>query len=438
MADQTEPHLADKRSYSSVEHEGGADAKAEGDEKPQDRGKKGGDKPQDGEGKDDGKDGDDKGKGDGKKKKGLLQRPVTLVIGLIVLVAAIVAAVLFWLNARHFTSSDDAFIDARIVHLAPQISGRVLAVHAEDNAPVHPGEVLVELDPADYQARLLQAQAQQAQAQGQLAQSRAQVTSAQAAIRVNSAQATQSRAQIAAQEAQVRAQAAQAMNAQRDYERYLGLQRLNKAAVAQQQVDQAQATFLNTAAQRDAAAAQVQAAADQARASLAQVRSAQTQVPQSQASVKAADANVKAAAAQVAQAMLNLSYSRLVSPVEGHVARRSVAVGNYLQAGTETMALVPDTIWITANFKETQLKNMRHGQPVDIRVDAYPGVKFHGHVDSIQRGAGQAFQVLPAENATGNYVKVVQRVPVKIVFDRPDPHYPLGPGMSVEPKVRVN
>jgi membrane fusion protein (multidrug efflux system) len=143
-------------------------------------------------------------------------------------------------------------------------------------------------------------------------------------------------------------------------------------------------------------------------------------------------------AAQLEQARLNLSYTKVVAAEDGRVARKNVSAGDFVQVGQNLVALVPAHLWITANFKETQLEHMRAGQPVEIRVDAYPGQVFKGHVDSFQPGSGAAFSLLPPENATGNYVKVVQRVPVKIVFDEtPDPSRPLGPGMSVVPSVRV-
>jgi membrane fusion protein (multidrug efflux system) len=146
---------------------------------------------------------------------------------------------------------------------------------------------------------------------------------------------------------------------------------------------------------------------------------------------------VRAADAVLNEANINLSYARIVAPVFGHVAQKTVAVGDYVQPGTQLMAIVPLNVWITANFKETQLALMRPGQKATIKVDACPKAKFDAHVDSIESGAGQAFAILPPENATGNYVKVVQRVPVKLVLDNPPKDCPLGPGMSVEPKVRV-
>jgi membrane fusion protein (multidrug efflux system) len=343
------------------------------------------------------------------KKKGLLQRPFLLGIGAVLFVAVAVGGLLWWLNARKFENSDDAFIDTHIVRLAPQIAGRVTQVLADDNALVQPGQTLVLIDSADAETRVAQNQAQKAQAQSQ-------VEDALAQIRVNEAAYHQAQADVAAA-------TAQADNAARDLSRYQALQRANPAAVAQQQFDQAETTARQTAAQRDST---VKAAASR----LAQIAASRTQVA-------SARAQVNAAQAQLNEANINLGYNRIVAPLAGHIAQKTVAVGNYVQPGTQLMAIVPLNIWVTANFKETQLAHMRVGQHVDVHADACPGDTITGHVDSIQRGAGQAFGILPPENATGNYVKVVQRVPVKIVLDGVPDHCPLGPGMSVEPKVRV-
>jgi membrane fusion protein, multidrug efflux system len=246
---------------------------------------------------------------------------------------------------------------------------------------VSKGQPLVEIDPADVQARLAQAQAQQAQAESQLNQD----VAADAGLR------------------------AQAERAGRDADRYRTLTQTAPQAVSQQNVDQAVTTAQNTAAQ--VAASQAKIASDQA----------QIQVDK----------------ALVQGAQLNVGYTHIVSPIDGHVAQRSVADGNYVTPGQELMALVPLEIWVTANFKETQLDLMRVGQPVTVRVDACPGARIEGQVDSLQRGAGQAFGILPPENATGNFVKVVQRVPVKIVLNNIPKDCTLGPGMSVEPTVTV-
>ncbi len=344
-----------------------------------------------------------------KKKKGLLHRPILLIVGGVVLLAAAAGGLLWWLHARNFETSDDAFIDTHIVRLAPQIAGRVTQVLVDDNALVRAGQPLVRIDSADAQTRVAQSTAQRAQAQ-------AQVDDALAQIRVNEAAYRQSLADVAAAEAQ-------AQNAARDLARYEALRRLNPAAVAQQQFDQARALAAQTAAQRDAAA---RAASSR----LAAVAASRTQVSSGRAQVNAAQA-------QLNEAGINLGYNQIVAPLAGHVAQKTVAIGNYVQPGTQMLAIVPLDMWVTANFKETQLALMRVGQSVRVKVDACPADRIYGHVDSIQRGAGQAFGILPPENATGNYVKVVQRVPVKIVLDNPPADCPLGPGMSVEPTVRV-
>ncbi|MGH8210802.1 MAG: efflux RND transporter periplasmic adaptor subunit [Steroidobacteraceae bacterium] len=332
-----------------------------------------------------------------------------ILIAALVLVVIGTGALMWRLHARNYESTDDAYIDARLVYLSPQVAGRALHVYATDNMRVQKGEPLVEIDPADLQAHLAQAQAQVAQAEAQVAQSEAQ-------IRVNEATYQQVRATAAGA-------AAQAANAARDLGRYVGLQQTQPNAVAAQQLDQAHTQAVDTAAQRDAIVKQAAATAEQ-------VNAARTQIA-------AAQAQLKAAQAELMQAQLNLSYTQIVSPCDGTVANQSVATGNYLQPGQQLLAIVPRNIWVTANFKETQLALMRPGQKVDIKIDAYSGVNFTGHVDSIQRGAGQAFSVLPAQNATGNFIKVVQRVPVKIIIDGLEDRYVLGPGMSVIPRVHV-
>ncbi len=343
------------------------------------------------------------------KKRGLKERPI-LVVGLVtVLLLAAIGGVLLWLHARNFESTDDAFVDSHIVRLAPQVAGRVTRVFAEDNQLVQAGQPLVVLDSADADTRVAQSRAQKAQAQAQTDQARAEIAVDQASLRQSQADADAAKAQ--------------ADDAARDLARYRALQAADPAAVAQQQFDQAVAR----AKQTD----------DQWRSALRAAKAKAAQVNEARTQVTAGESQVAAAQSQLNDADINLSYDTLVAPIAGHVAQKSVAVGNYAQPGTQLMAVVPLEIWVTANFKETQLAHMRIGQPVDIHVDACPRDHITGHVNSIQYGAGQAFALLPPENATGNFVKVVQRVPVKILFDNPPPDCPLGPGMSVEPRVRV-
>lgn len=332
------------------------------------------------------------------------------IVLLCVVAVVLVAAFFWWLHARNYESTDDAFIDAHLVHVSPQIAGKVLHVYVSDNVPVHVGELLVQIDPADARARYDQAQAQEQQVEAQLAQARTQVQVSQVALQRARADRTGA--------------AAQAANAAAQLRRYQGLQRAYPAAVSKQELDQAQATATNLAAQQQASAAEVDSASEQVEAARSAVATAQAELATAQA--------------QLQQQRLNLGYTQLRAPVDGTVADVSVALGDYVQPGQQLLDVVPRDIWVTANFKETQLALMRPGQRADLKIDAYPNVHFVGHVDSIQRGAGQAFALLPPQNATGNFVKVVQRVPVKILIDSPnDARYVLGPGMSVDVTVRV-
>ncbi len=329
----------------------------------------------------------------------------------ILVIGAIVGGIRWWIEASKWVSTDDAFIDTHTVQVSARVAGRVKAVLVDDNQEVRAGQPLVELDPADFQAALSQALANQESAQGQLAQAKAQVPVAQANL-------DQARAQVAV------AQAA-ATNADINLKRDQMLERMGGLAVSRQQLDNDTATARSDAA--NLAAAQQKVAASEAQLALNKTQ------------VETADAGVRAATAQVEQARLNLSYTVISASEAGHITNKTVAPGNYVQVGQALTALVPDRVWVTANYKETEIGGMRTGDRVDIYVDAYPGHVFHGKVQSFQAGSGAAFSLLPPENATGNYVKVVQRVPVKITFDddHPSAHWLLGPGMSVEPYVRI-
>ncbi|MGW8279575.1 HlyD family secretion protein [Sphingomonas aurantiaca] len=347
------------------------------------------------------------------KKPSVFQKPLFWIILVIVVGALILGGVFYWLHARQFESTDDAFVDTHIVRLAPQVAGTLVHVADIDNRHVEAGRLLAVIKASGRDAQVAEAQANEQQSRAQFAQAQAQVTAAEA-----------QRQQAAAQ---ARVPMAAAVKAQQDLARYEALLRLDPSAVAGQQLDQARATARQTAA--DAAQAREQ------------IDTATAQITVARKQVGAARSVIDAKRALVDQANVSISDLRLTAPVAGQVVNRSVNIGSYVAPGTQLMAIVPDTMWVTANFKETQLTLMKIGQPVDIKVDAYPGVEFKGHVDSIQRGAGQAFALLPPQNATGNYVKVVQRVPVRIVFDvknGPDPkRYPIGPGMSVVPTVKV-
>jgi membrane fusion protein (multidrug efflux system) len=339
------------------------------------------------------------------RRRRLVVLPLVIVLGGL---AAAGIGVMWWLDARGYESTDDAFIDAHMVRVAPQVAGRVAKVAVDDNQAVVPGQLLIGIDPAPFQARLDQAEANKANAAGLLAQARARRL-------VVFAGADQARAQIGVAEAN-------ATNALAQRRRAESL--IAKQVASQQALDDAVAAANRTSAALIAAQRALEAAEAEFNVTTSQIDTAR--------------AALRSAEAQVEQARLDLSYTEVVAAEAGTIARTNVSLGDYVQVGQNLIALVPFKVWITANFKETQLDLMRVGQPVEIRIDAYPDKTFHGHVDSFQRGSGPAFSLLPPENATGNYVKVVQRVPVKIVFDDPpDPSRPLGPGMSVVPRVKV-
>ena len=329
-------------------------------------------------------------------------------IAFIVLPILIIGGLLYyWFFMRPYESTDDAFIDTHVTPIAPRIAGQVTALLVQDNQAVQEGQVLLEIDPRDYEAKL-------AEARAGLVAARTRSQQADAQLVLDQARVVQAKANLASAETE-------SERAQADLKRY---QSLESPAVSRSQLDLA-----TTQARSNAAAVEV---------ARSLVRAAEAQVQLGSAAIQTAAAEVQGNEAAVRQAELTLSYTKLLAPKPGFVAHRTVEAGTYVQTGQELMALVPPRVWVTANFKETQLSRMRPGQPVTIHVDAYPGHTFRGHVDSIQRGSGAQFSLLPPENATGNYVKVVQRVPVKIVFDEePNPRLPLGPGMSVEPSVNI-
>jgi len=385
------------------------------------------------------------------------RRTVKLALISVAVLAALAVGIHYYLYARAHESTDDAFIDSHTTAISPKVASYVSRVYIDDNWHVKQGDLLVELDARDFEARLAQAQANlaAATARHQSAEINVRVVSTTAGAGIDQAEAGVQAAQRQVDEghsrleqarAQVDAAAAEATRAKADGERYERL--LTYRAVSRQERDNAVATDTAAAANLDAARQAQQAASDnlhraesqlgEAKARLASARVAPSQVAYSRSQVDTSAAEIAQAEAEVRQAKLNLSYTKIYAPESGRVTRKSVEPGRYVQVGQTLFSIVPDRVWVVANFKETQLRYMRPGQPATIKVDAYPDKVFKGHVDSIQAGSGAAFSLLPPENATGNYVKVVQRVPVKILIDDPPgPNRVLGPGMSVEPEVTV-
>jgi len=328
-----------------------------------------------------------------------------LIVGGLVAVSLI--ALVVFLNRGH-ESTDDAFVEGHVMQVSPQVAGSILKVYVDDNQRVKAGDLLVELDPRDNQATYNQAKANADSAVAKLGQAEAQLASTQAAL----------------QEAQsdIEEFRATSENAAKELTRSRELR--ERGVISEQDLDRVQATARSSQAGLDS--------------KTKKALGTESDVKVNAAAVESAKAQVEMANALLETAKLRLSYTKIYAPEDGRVTRKNVEPGNYVQTGAALMAIVPDEVWIVANYKETQLHHMRPGQDVDIRVDAYPSLKVHGKVDSIQAGTGARFSLLPAENATGNYVKVVQRIPVKIsIADWPLDGPLLAPGMSVVPSVNI-
>jgi membrane fusion protein (multidrug efflux system) len=342
--------------------------------------------------------------------------------------ATVALAVLLFFGLGYFfdvlthESTDDAFIAAHVVSIAPRISGQVAAVHVLDNEMVRSNELLVEIDPADYATTAAQ---KQSSADASEANYKTMLAALDLmAVKVATAQAT-------ADQSKADADAAEATDAraQADFKRNQELRTQN--TISAQEFDAAQDAVKE--ADANLIAARQKAVADVSRINEAKATQAATE-----ASVGMALALFRQAQTTVQSAQLDLSYTKIFAPCDGRVTRKAIETGNYVQVGQQLMSIVPPEIWVVANFKESQLKKMKPGQLVSVAIDALGGKTFRAHVDSVQAGSGAAFSLLPPENATGNYVKVVQRVPVKILFDEALPaDHVIGPGLSVTPDVRV-
>jgi membrane fusion protein (multidrug efflux system) len=342
-----------------------------------------------------------------RKRRNLLRRhPLLSAAAALLIVIVLAAAPRWYIASLAYETTDDAFIDSRPVSISSQVNGAIVDVPVTDNQLIEASGVLARIDDRDYLASLDQAKAQVDQANASITNYKAQIDEQQAHI----GQAAQ----------QVDLAQAALTFAQQQYARYQGLAQRQSGTVEQAQQDfsnlqQAQATLL---------------------ANQAALKAAKKQISVLEAQVQGAVGQLDQVRASQQQAETNLSRTTITAPAAGRVTKLTAAKGAYAQVGQALMMFVPRDMWVTANFKETQLTDMRPGQPVEVTIDAYPGRTFAAHVDSIQSGSGTVFSLLPAENATGNFVKVVQRIPVKIVFDTlPDVY--IGPGMSVEPTVKV-
>jgi membrane fusion protein (multidrug efflux system) len=381
------------------------------------------------------------------------------VIAVIVIVVLALVAVAIWWHSTFNENTDDAQVNGHLIQVSARINGHVAKVDVDENQVVKQGDVIAELDPSDYQVAVENAEAALASAQANAAAANVNVpiTTVNTGSNLRSADADVSGTQAGVQQAERQLEAAQAKvaqaqanstKAQADLDRYKPL--VQKDVISKQQYDAAVASADATKAALADARANEQAAGDGVR--VARERGAQAQAMQKYAQtgpqqVAAQSARAKQALAQVAQAQaqldqakLNLSYTRIVAPAAGIVTRKSVEIDQNVAPGQNLLTLVSlEDLWVTANFKETQLKHMNAGQPVEIEVDS-TGKTYHGKVTQIGGATGSVLSLFPPENATGNYVKVVQRIPVRIDFTdlkSEDPNHALRPGLSVEPKVRV-
>ena len=377
----------------------------------------------------------------------------------VVVLVLVVAAVALWWHSTFSEDTDDAQVNGHLIQVSSRINGQVLKVDVEENHVVKAGDTIAELDPRDYQVAVENAEASLASAEANAAAANVNVpiTSVNAGSNLRSAGAdvsgtqagiAQAEKQLEAAHARVAQAEANATKAQADLERYKPL--VAKDVISKQQYDAAVAAADATRAAVADAHASEQAAADgvrmahdkesQAQAGLKYAQTGPQQVAAQSARAKQALAQVAQAQAQLDQAKLNLSYTKIVAPAAGIITRKSVELDQNVAAGQNLLTLVSlEDLWVTANFKETQLKHMSAGQAVEISVDA-TGKSYHGKVTQIGGATGSVLSLFPPENATGNYVKVVQRVPVRVDFTdlkNEDPNHLLRPGLSVEPKVRV-
>jgi membrane fusion protein (multidrug efflux system) len=342
------------------------------------------------------------------------RRPTIALIGVVVLALLVVGGAWYWFATRNIESTDDAYTDGRAITIAPQVSGVVVSLDVSDNQFVKQGQPLVHIDRRQYEI-------DREQAEGALATAKAQYEGQQYAAEI-------ARKNFPAQLEQARAQLANARanlpKTQADYDRQLSLPKL---ATSQQEVDAATAALKQAQAQVMLAEAQV-----------TQNSPVPQRIGETDAQVGQLKGQVEQAQARLDQADLNLSWTVVTAPQDGWITKRNVEAGTYVSPGQQIFSIVTPEVWVTANFKESQLAKMRKGQAVKIRIDAYPSLELRGHVDSIQLGSGSKFTAFPPENATGNFVKVVQRVPVKIVIDSGlNPDIPLPLGISAEPSVTV-
>jgi membrane fusion protein, multidrug efflux system len=358
---------------------------------------------------------------EGGKRSFWKRRPV-VVIGTAILFGLLYFGLTYLAQSLTHESTDDAFLDAHVAAVAPKVAGRVRDVPVKDNQVVKTGALLVDIEPRDFQVLVEQKRAALGVARGNLEVLKSNLALRNAQVDTAFAATKQSGAEAGAAEATSK-------KAESDFKRAEDL--VQKRTISPQEYDSAKAAA-------EAAEANLKAARERTSSDQSKVAEAKAQLETARKAVDWGDAQIRQSEADLDAAELNLSYCRVIAPIDGRITRKAVTTGDYVQIGQKLMALVPDELFVTANYKETELTSIRPGQKVRITIDSMGGRSYAGHVDSIMAGSGAAFSLLPPENAVGNFVKVVQRIPVKIVFDEPlKAEHVLGPGMSVEPSVHV-
>jgi membrane fusion protein (multidrug efflux system) len=357
-----------------------------------------------------------------KTKRSFWRRRPVAVVGTLVLFGLLFLGLRYLAEGLTHESTDDAFLDANVVSLAPKVPGQVKKVCVENNQAVKAGDLLVEIDPRDLAVQLEQKRAALNAARANLDLLKASFELRRTQISTAEATTKQSTAEVAAAEAT-------AEKAKADLKRAEEL--IQNHTISPQEFDSAKAAA--TAAEANLKAARERTVSDQSK-----VTEAKAQLETNRKALEWGEAQAHQAESDAQAAELNLSYARVTAPADGYVTKKAVENGDYIQVGQKLMALVPGDLYVTANYKETQVEHIRPGQLVRITIDSAGGRVFAGHVESIMAGSGARFSLLPPENAVGNYVKVVQRIPVRILFDEPvEAGHVLGPGMSVLPSVKV-
>jgi membrane fusion protein, multidrug efflux system len=359
----------------------------------------------------------------GNLSQGRKKKVAFILFASIIIMGAIILYLYLQYKKTHI-STDDAFVDGRVHVIASKIPGTVKVIRINDNQFVRKNDLILEVDPTDYDVKVIEAQADLQAERAKLSVIRDGVETVKKRLSEIIASLEAARANVDLQEANLR-------QAEIDFKRAESL--LKKQVIPREQYDRSRTAY-------EVAAAQAKSAREQIKQLEASIETQRALIKQTESGILPQEAQIKQKEATLKGATLNKDYTKIYAPSDGYITKRSVEVGNQIQAGQSLLAVVSlDDIWITANYKETQLERVKPGQKVEIRVDTYPGKVFYGRLDSIMSGTGAVFSLFPPENATGNYVKIVQRIPVKIILDKStDPGHVLRIGMSVVPTILID